>query len=169
MKKKNIIEEIAFKMWCSEKSMPQKQHIVSDDIIINQIKTVNNLEQTDRDGRTLLINAVNYERISIVEYLLEKKVNINVADKMGFTALHFAVQNGNVDIIEMLLENGADVNAKNIYGNNPIMLIKLTHSIDVVKILVKFGANPNLKNEFGVSAMDTYAAYPNIINIFKEG
>lgn len=168
MKKNNIIEEIALDMGRSEKLMPDKCYVVSDDIILKKLEQVEDIEQTDRDGRTLLINAACYERKSAVEYLIKRKANVNARDNIGFTALHAAVQVGNVEIIKLLLENGADVNARNAYGNNPIMVTGHLLPKEVFKILMSYGADPNLKNDYGVSTIDTYAAYPDILSILNN-
>jgi len=169
MKKYLIVEEIAFDMHSNDKLMPNKCDVVPDEIILKKIKQMEDLEQTDRDGRTLLINAALYDRKSIIEYLLKSYVNINAKDNMGITALHAAVQEGNLDIIKLLLDNNADVHAKDANGNPPIMKTNLRTSMDVFKILLQYGADPNEKNSFGISAMDIFQAYPEIINVFQNG
>ena len=108
----NSFYSIISDMWCCEANMPNKNDIVSDEIIKSKIDDLQVLNQKDRDGRNLLMFAAIYQRPMIVEYLLEKGFNVNEQDKNGFTALHFAVQSNRIDTIKILLNYGADVNLK---------------------------------------------------------
>lgn len=111
--KKSVIDEIS----CNMLTIYGHELKVLDIDIINQIIMINDIEQTDRDGRTLIISASFYGRLDLVKYLLDRKVNVNATDKMGFTALHAATQNGYIDIITFLLDNGAEVNARDMFDN----------------------------------------------------
>lgn len=168
MKKLSAIEEIALDMHSTEELMPEKKYVVDDNTIMNKLQHIQNLEQTDRDGRTLLINAAFYNRISVMEYLIRKKVNVNAKDKKGYTALHAAVQYGDVKAICLLLDNGADVNAQDFFGKPPIMVPNLCTPLQVFEVLINYGADPSLKNNYGYCAFDTYAAYPKILSILEQ-
>ena len=156
--KKKIIEKIALEMMeiDNAKYMPDTNDIIPEETIIEEISLLDNLEDVDREGRTLLINAAFYDRLKIVEYLIGKNVNINAADKDYFTALHAAAMKCNIEIMEILLKAGADVNAKNVFGNNPIMAMILSGrtNIEAYKLLMKYGADPSIKNIAGNSAID---------------
>lgn len=145
-------------MWCCEANMPNKNDIVSDEIIKNKIDDLQILNQKDRDGRNLLMFAVIYQRPMIVEYLLKKGLNVNEQDKNGFSALHFAVQSNRVDTIKSLLNYGADVNLKNEFGNIPLMLSNNVTPKEIFKLLIANGTDIYCPNNFGVT----------VANIFKE-
>ncbi len=168
MKKKNIIEQIALEMASNEKYMPDKKYVIADELITEKLEQIQNYEQTDRDGRTLLINAAFYNRINAIKYLLKKNVNIHAKDNKGFTALHAAVQEENIEIIKILLENGAEVNSKNIYGNTPVLLCNPFCSKTVFKILMSYGADPTIANNYGVSANHKFETYPEILSILNN-
>lgn len=136
--------------------------------IIPVVLGLDNLEQTDRDGRTLLINAAFYNRLDIIEWLIQYGANINASDHVGNTALHAAVQEDNLSIVRFLLINGANVNQPNKFGNTPIWIVKPTQSKEIIDILLLFGADPTIKNNFGISALERMAAYPNIIEIYQK-
>ena len=158
MKKDNLVWNISIKMMDPDD--------VSDNEIIQDIEKVDDLEQTDRDGRTLLINAAAYNRNFIVKYLLEHGSTVSARDRMGFSALHFAVQNANMDLIKTLLDAGADINQKNGFGNAPLMVANpVTHPEELYKLLLSYGADPNLKNDYGMTVKDLCGAYPHIMNI----
>lgn len=65
-----------------------------------------------------LIIAVRSGSATIVEYLLNQDIDINIQDIEGNTSLMEAVENKNIKIINLLLEKKADVNIKNNEGKN---------------------------------------------------
>ena len=167
--KKNVIEKIVIEMMCTaDEGYFSADEIVSDDKIIEQIKDVEDLELKDRDGRTLLLNAVCYKREKVVKYLIDRKASVNNADNQGFYPLHVAVMKGDYNITELLLKNGAEVNARNECGNTPLMLMNLNFPIDIVKILPQHGADPTLKNEYDVSALDVFGNIPSFSELLSE-
>lgn len=163
--KKSVIDPIVLAMGCTAKLMPDSRYIVSDHDIVCKINEIDSLDVVDREGRTLLMYAVLYERHSIVKYLLEHNANLSQQDKHKFTALHFSAQVGNVEIVETLLRAGADVNSKDDFGNSPIMKCKYNTPVDVFKLLVGYGANPFQKNNFGMSAVDIFASKKDILEV----
>lgn len=65
------------------------------------------------DGRyrqgTALLCAVQAQKQEIVEFLIQKKTNLDVQDNSGITPLMHACINGNEEIVKLLLNNGANV------------------------------------------------------------
>ncbi|KAI9146593.1 Oxysterol-binding protein-domain-containing protein [Paraphysoderma sedebokerense] len=53
---------------------------------------------------SLLHLAVNISPRNVVEWLIQKNVDVNVVDERGETALHLAARNGRADLVEMLLK-----------------------------------------------------------------
>ena len=49
-------------------------------------------------------------KISILDYLLKKGMNVNVRNERGVTALAIAITRGQAEAVKLLLENGADPN-----------------------------------------------------------
>ena len=78
MKKLEIVEELA--LYMHNKSINESE-------IIEKLKDIDDSEEVDRDGRTLLINACFYNRIEIVKFLVSQKANVNSKDKIGNTPL----------------------------------------------------------------------------------
>jgi len=50
--------------------------------------------------------------LSVVEYLVNQKADINVKDNDGSTPLHLAAQYGHLSVVEYLVNQKADINAK---------------------------------------------------------
>ena len=68
-------------------------------------KYVEDVNETDVHGRTILHYSCQNGRVSLVQYLLfELKCNPNIEDKDGFTPLHLASINGHVQCLQLLLD-----------------------------------------------------------------
>ena len=158
MKPKNKVEEIAVSMM---------SEACTDEDIIGMIGAVSDLEETDRDGRTLLIDAAAYGRTNVIKYLIDNGAHVNTSDKAGFTALHMATLYCDIPTISVLLENGANVNAKDSNGNTPMSNVGNVRALDVFRILIKHGADPYEKNNYGVAPCDFLAGYPDIVAMFN--
>ena len=164
--KKSEIDSLTMAMACTETRMLDKEHVVSDQEIIEKISTLSDCDLKDGMGRTLLMYAAIYKRAAIVTLLIHKAVNVNIKDNNAFTALHFAVQSGDPLIVRMLLEAGAETNAQNRFGNNPIMLGDNLTPICIFEDLLKHGADPHQRNNFGVSAIDAFISRKEVADLF---
>ena len=153
----NVVEKISLHM-----------RDLSVEELLKSIDSIDDLEQRDRDGRTLLINAAFCRCTEIVRYLLSQNVNVNAVDKSGFSALHAAVQENCIEIVDLLLNAGADINIRNQFGNPPIWGITGSSSPDLIKLLMRSGADPHIKNNFGISTFEGMVAYPNILDILNH-
>ncbi|KAL5271271.1 hypothetical protein ACHWQZ_G001794 [Mnemiopsis leidyi] len=61
-----------------------------------------------RDGKTLLIIAVNAMKdADVYELLQNQDIDVNIADDMGYTAAHYAVQNEQIELIKLLCQRGS--------------------------------------------------------------
>jgi ankyrin repeat protein len=64
--------------------------------------------------------ACEYGRASIVEFLLQKGVDIHTQADTGETALHWAVIGGQLEIIRLLLQRGASLEVNNAYDGTSL-------------------------------------------------
>jgi len=81
-------------------------------------------DQVDSKGLTPLMYCIQNERSGMVDYLLEKEIDVNKQDDIGNTALFYAVfkSKDKTDLIEKLLKKGADMNIANNAGVSPLSL-----------------------------------------------
>lgn len=71
-------------------------------------------------GVILLQHAAKERCLEVVQFLAEKKVDIDATcDKSGNTALHYAAEHGNLEIVKFLLQKGANPNAKEFREKKP--------------------------------------------------
>jgi hypothetical protein len=67
----------------------------------------------EKNGKSLLHIAVENNHPTLVDFLLENKVDVNKQDYLGQTPLHLAVYHKNVHIINVLCKNNSDPFVKN--------------------------------------------------------
>ena len=166
--KKDFFDSIVLDMGSVAKWGLCQEDIISDQDIIARIEKISDLEQKDRDGRTLLINAATNGRAEVVKYLLNRGASISAKDDADFTSLHAGVLSNVIKTVELLLEAGADVNAKNRFGNGPIMIGNYETDLDIFRVLIANGADPEQKNNYGVSAKEIFACAEGISEILNQ-
>jgi ankyrin repeat protein len=66
-----------------------------------------NVNLTDAQGNTPLIEASRFGHDDVVRVLIERGANLNAKNKEGQTALMLAVKNGHDDVVRRLKEAGA--------------------------------------------------------------
>ncbi|NAS11229.1 ankyrin repeat domain-containing protein [Flavobacteriaceae bacterium R33] len=76
------------------------------------------LNQSDEDGNTALLNAARRNSLEVVRYLAAGTEDINHTNKQGASALTHAIQSNKLEVVNFLLENGADVQVRDKEGNN---------------------------------------------------
>jgi len=102
------------------------------------------------EGRTPLHLASGKGHTGFVQYLLDKKVPVNVKDVSSSTPLHEAVRAGKIDCASILLAAGADPNQKDSSGNTPLHLVMpIASRSEIFAMLLKAGADPNQKDSYG--------------------
>lgn len=126
------------------------------------------------EGETVLMAAVKNLNLKLIDYLLQKKVDVNKIDNDGNTALLYladAIELNRKEprdfllskvktIAENLLSKGADINQRN--GNGETVLIRLAQKcpelyLTMAEAFYDFNADSNLKDQTGKTAKDYVA------------
>ena len=68
-----------------------------------------NVNTTDRLGRTLLMHAAGDKRVDLVRELVRREADIDLQDKEGYSALHLAASAGDLEIVGLIVKKGATV------------------------------------------------------------
>ena len=76
----------------------------------------------DLDGRhsTPLHFAAGYNRVGVVEFLLQNGADVHAKDKGGLVPLHNACSYGHYEVTELLVKHGASVNVCDLWKFTPL-------------------------------------------------
>jgi ankyrin repeat protein len=96
---------------------------------------------------TPIYYAVWGEKLDLVNFLLEKKADINIADVTGWTPLQLASLMGYTKIVKTLIKAGANINKLHRSRITPMYSAFLGGHHKVMKLLIKGGANMELIKE----------------------
>jgi ankyrin repeat protein len=99
-------------------------------------------------GKNALFQAVSANRINIVNYLIEKGINVNLKDKEGKTALMYC---HNPKIAKILIDKGININEVDNSGRNYVLMYNGDEKI--IKYLIDNGININLQDKNGKTAL----------------
>ena len=119
---------------------------------------------TDFTGYTMILWAVESERIDNLKFLLTKSTarDTNCRDNKGKTALHWASHLAKASFCRELLRfDRALIDMVDGEGNSAFMLAASTGDIETLSVLVQFNPNLWLVNKNGKMAIDECDDYPN--------
>ncbi|CDG49608.1 Ankyrin repeats-containing protein [Cardinium endosymbiont cBtQ1 of Bemisia tabaci] len=133
---------------------PKKLSTIARHCIQNAVQ-MKKLDKKDAQGRTLLHTISQMGDISLMEFLLKNKSNINERDKDGKTPTYWASEHNKVESVAFLLNHGhADVNQASKYGNTPLHVVSIKGYTEVAKVLLSSAKIlVNLKNYHGETAL----------------
>jgi ankyrin repeat protein len=64
--------------------------------------------------------ACQFGRNRVVEFLIDRGIDLTALDRNGQSALHHAVIGAQLETVKLLLKNGAPLELKNVYGGTPL-------------------------------------------------
>lgn len=148
--------------------------------------TVENPDEIDSFGRTLLMKAAKAGNDWQISALLKSGANVNLQDKDGWTALMYAVRyQESLTCVDLLLQAKADVKIKNKYGssalmiascynNNPQILKSLlsyyqVSDKEVLKSLVLLLSESQTSEYTSIAKLNAFLDYSVPLNTFYEG
>ena len=110
----------------------------------------------DRQGNTLLVQAVRRDLPELFAHLLQRRARLNVRNRNGETALSIAAYTGKIAYVQRLVEVGAEVN---FYGWPPLAYAAFNGHTAIVDYLLKHGAEIDATTENGSTALFFAARY----------
>uniref|UniRef100_A0A8C7Z3E4 Poly [ADP-ribose] polymerase n=1 Tax=Oryzias sinensis TaxID=183150 RepID=A0A8C7Z3E4_9TELE len=112
------------------------------------------LNQQHDQCSTPLHLAAGYNRVRIVQLLLQHGADVHAKDKGGLVPLHNACSYGHYEVTELLLKHGACVNAMDLWQFTPLHEAASKNRVEVCSLLLSHGADPTLLNCHSKSAVD---------------
>lgn len=109
-------------------------------------------QETGKDGTTVLHNAAEIGGIEMINWLLDKGMDVNtLSTKLKKTALMIAVERNRLDVVLLLLKRGGMdlINHADVEGWNVLHYATLTASMELIKVLLICGARTNMRNSQG--------------------
>jgi tankyrase len=124
--------------------------------VVKRVCSIQNVNCQDLDGRlsTPLHFAAGYNRVLVVEFLLQQGANVQAKDKGGLVPLHNACSYGHYEVAELLVKHGANVNAADLWKFTPLHEAAAKGKYEICKLLLKHGADPQKKNRDGHTPLD---------------
>ncbi len=103
-----------------------------------------------KDGSNVFVTCLMYKRNPMLEYLIEKKYNLNFTSGTGETLIQIATNYQNTQMINKLLETPINLNnATNDYGLNILHQSIILDNFDLFKKLLEKSVDINLPDFYG--------------------
>lgn len=114
--------------------LPDKNNANSEE------KFIESPNQTDSNGRTLLMQAAKLGNDWQIKLLLNSGADVNLKDKDGWTALMYAVRyQENLETVKLLLTPKTDIKAKNNFGSSALLFATCYNSNpEILKTLLEY-------------------------------
>ena len=135
-------------------------------------KPINKDYENDKiyKGNTLLHIACENDDLPLVQYLIEKKANVNAQNYQEQTPLHLACYHANgYQVVRHLIQNGANIKAKDKEGKTPLHIACINGNKLIVQFLIQNKADIEAKDKEGKSPLE-YAitsGQDDLIKVFR--
>ncbi|WP_413852641.1 ankyrin repeat domain-containing protein, partial [Candidatus Ruminimicrobium bovinum] len=122
---------------------------------------------TDKNGKTPLLIAIEKSSLNTVNYLFDNDADFEVRDNLGNSALMLACAVEKKDIVELLLQKGIDVDERNKNGETALIIAVKKNNDEIALLLLSKQANIAATDKYGNTAL-IYAAINNNAELIKE-
>ena len=128
----------------SSLSIQQTQEQLLEIVKLNSLKRLN---VQDEFGDTLLIKVCRLEYQSVIDALINKKVNIDLANKSGINPVLLSVVKENFSLTQQLIDAGCNINHADNRGQTALMWIASNKEDPmVISFLIEQGAKFDIVN-----------------------
>lgn len=116
------------------------------DLLMLLIENCADIYDFDDEGVSIFDMSITYNNIEMVEYILEKGIDVNFTQRRSrFTPLMAAASYGRVDIAKLLVKHGADQEAVDEKGFSAIDFARKMNKKSILDILDYDADNPKNK------------------------
>jgi ankyrin repeat protein len=107
------------------------------------------IETTNREGRSLLLQAVSAGKPELVTLLLARGAKAGSLTREGWNGLHLAASKNDVEVARLLLQAGVDPNEFGANGIAPLHVAAAFGNTGFCALLLDHGADVNLRPSSG--------------------
>ena len=143
-----------------------------NEIYDDENRDLNDLNNADKNGKTLLHRASEKGYSFVVEELIQyTAVEINkIREKTGKTALHYASENGHREVVETLLTvPDIKVNIQDNKGKTPLHYAYHKRDADVIKYLLEKGGDLTIRDNLDKTPVDYRRDSDTIRGLLRPG
>ncbi|WP_367606986.1 ankyrin repeat domain-containing protein [Legionella sp. W05-934-2] len=115
-----------------------------------------------RNNETVLHKAAQAGNLDLVNFLLQKNIDINPVNRSGETPLFKAVDSGWAHISNALIDRKADITIRDAHQNSLLHRASLKGYLDIAQLLLKMNAAVNAVNDEGNTPLHEAAKNGNL-------
>ena len=112
------------------------------------------IDTQDRRQRSILHWAVACDRDTIINYLIDKDINLNIEDDQNKTAMHMCIRFNETDYFDLLAHHQKDDSWKTQFGASMLCQAILKRDSAFVNKLLDYGIDINIKNDRGTTPLE---------------
>lgn len=101
-------------------------------------------------GRTLLLDAIEFNHPAVVADLLGYNADVNFTPFPGRNPLYHAIMSGHAEIVDTLLRHGASLRSNT---HTALGFACKANKLSVVKVLIKHGSKIDARDWYGATAL----------------
>ena len=106
--------------------------------------------------RTKLLNAIDCNKINIVQRLIKQKIDVNFGEDIK--PLMMAAFRGHLRIVKILMKHKANVNSRSFNGATPLMFVVPQGNLIIARVLVEAKADPGIEDNDGQTVLQMAAS-----------
>ncbi|APG64828.1 hypothetical protein LPB136_05390 [Tenacibaculum todarodis] len=119
-------------------------------------------DKTPKGADALLLITPNLKDFTVVDYFINKGLDLKTTDKNGNGAFNYTAQKGNKEMLELLIQKGLPYKSLNKNGGNAMLFATLGsrsgyNSLDFFNYLEGLGITPNITNNEGKTPLHNLA------------
>ncbi|XP_030838803.1 transient receptor potential cation channel subfamily A member 1-like isoform X3 [Strongylocentrotus purpuratus] len=136
--------------WDANEGLKEGVNLSFDEFLTGLNLDPERLHALDGKGASFLHHAAKAGRKDLVDYLVDRGLDINEVDEEGSTPLHWAVESGQAKIINALIGMGAKTNILNKLKMAPLHLACEINGVDAIEAICRQpDCEINIRGEFG--------------------
>jgi ankyrin repeat protein len=127
------------------------------DMLLYIIKNMENYNYKNFDGQTIIQMALGYENIEIVNFLIDKDIDLNNSDKEhGYCLLHLIVALNYIELFNNIIKKNININQVDFIGYNALHFSIKENNYYITKKLMEYDIDYNISNNEGNIPLHTF-------------